>query len=226
MDPNGGYHLVREEYLKIDMHVHTHYSEKCGWTRPKKLIESAKNAGLDGIAITDHDTINGALEVSDFVNDENINLKIIIGEEITTDLGEVLAYFIPDVIKPGLFIDVINSINQYSGISAIPHPYDRIRRGFSEVKEAIRFVDAIEVYNSRCLFNKKALELCNLYNKAMLGGSDAHFPWEIGNAWTVFSTSPKIAIIDKQTDVSGNISNPMNLALTKGVKIWRKIRSI
>jgi predicted metal-dependent phosphoesterase TrpH len=78
--------------VKFDMHVHTLHSERCGWMRPKRLVEHAQEKGLGGLAVTDHNTINGAREVFDIVRDEQTDLSVIIGEEISTDRGEVLAY--------------------------------------------------------------------------------------------------------------------------------------
>ena len=92
--------------MKFDMHVHTLHSPKCGWMRPESLVENAKKKGLDGLAITDHNTIEGAQEVFDIVREEQIELFIIIGEEISTDRGEVLAYFINREIEPGSFAEL------------------------------------------------------------------------------------------------------------------------
>jgi len=211
--------------MRFDMHVHTYHSERCGWMRPEKLVKKVIESGLNGLAITDHDTVSGALEVSDTVKDNDIEIFVIIGEEITTDRGEVLAYFIDREIDPGPFMDVLSEINNAGGLSAIPHPFDRIRRGFMDVEAVIGEVDAIEVLNSRCLFNRKALELCQAHKVPVLGGSDAHFYSEVGRAWTDIPDDPKTSIQSGKTQVSGNISNPAFLALTKGVKVWRRLTS-
>lgn len=211
--------------MKLDMHVHTLHSKKCGWMSPERLIEHAKEKGLDGLAVTDHNTIDGALEVFDIVRDEQMELFVIIGEEISTDRGEVLAYFINKEIKEGPFSEVLAQIKRSGGISAIPHPFDRIRKGFNNVKAAMNEVDAIEVLNSRCFFNQKAFDLCRAHNKPMLGGSDAHFYREVGQAWTEISDDPRACILAGRTRIGGRLSNPAYLALTKGVKVWRKATS-
>jgi predicted metal-dependent phosphoesterase TrpH len=206
--------------MRCDMHLHTLYSERCGYMRPKRLIEHAIKKRLDGIAVTDHNTIVGALETSEIVGD-TMALMVIIGEEISTDRGEVLAYFINKEIAPGQFEDVINAIKRAGGISAIPHPFDRIRKRFIGLESALSKVDAIEALNSRCLFNKKAQILCQNCNKPLVGGSDAHFYGEIGHAWTEFSGAPRECILEGRTHIGGGISNPAYLALTKGLKLWR-----
>jgi predicted metal-dependent phosphoesterase TrpH len=211
--------------VKFDMHLHTLYSEQCGCMRPKRLIDQAVKRGLDGIAVTDHNTTAGALETFEIVRDETIDLMVIIGEEITTDRGEVLAYFINNEINPGPFDEVLSAIRRAGGVSAIPHPFDRIRRGFQGVEDVLCDVDAIEALNSRCLFNKKAQDLCMDHKKPMLGGSDAHFCREVGRAWTEFPYEPKASILQGRTRVGGGLSNPAYLALTKGVKVWRKATS-
>ena len=207
------------------MHVHTNHSKKCGWMRPERLIEVAIEKRLDGLAVTDHNTISGAEEILDIVQDELVRLEVIIGEEIATDRGEVLAYFINEEIKPGPFEDVLSRIKQSGGVSAIPHPFDRIRKGFNGAEAVLDDVDAIEVLNARCLFNRRALDLCLDRKKPMLGGSDAHFYREVGRAWTEYPAEPMGCIIKGRTRVGGNLSNPAYLALTKGVKIWRKVTS-
>lgn len=211
--------------MKFDMHVHTLHSERCGWMRPERLVEHAKEIGLDGLAVTDHNTIDGAREVFDIVRDEQIELSVIIGEEISTDRGEVLAYFINKEIEPGSFPEVLSEIRQADGISAIPHPFERIRKGFRGVEAVMSDVNAIEVLNSRCFFNREAFDLCLVHKKPMLGGSDAHFYREVGRAWTEISDDPMASILAGRTRVGGGLSNPAYLALTKGVKVWRKVTS-
>lgn len=211
--------------MKFDMHVHTRHSQKCGWMRPERLVEVAIERGLSGLAVTDHNTIAGALEVADLVRDEGMRLEVIIGEEITTDRGEILAYFIDEEIEPGPLEEVLSDIRRSGGISAIPHPFDRIRKGFIGTEAVLRDVDAIEVLNARCLFNRSALDLCREGKKPMVAGSDAHFYREVGRAWTEYPAEPKGSILEGRTEVGGGVSNPAYLALTKGVKIWRRLTS-
>jgi predicted metal-dependent phosphoesterase TrpH len=193
--------------------------------RPERLIEQAKEKGLNGLAITDHNTLEGAREVFDIVREEKMDLSVIIGEEITTDRGEILAYFIKQEITPGPFDEVLSAIKRAGGISAIPHPFERIRKGFRGVEAVECSVNAIEVLNSRCLFNQKAFDLCLACKKPMLGGSDAHFYREVGRAWTEISDDPMDCILAGRTRVGGGLSNPAYLALTKVVKVWRKVTS-
>lgn len=207
------------------MHLHTAYSVRCGWMRPELLIKHAREKGLDGLAVTDHNTIEGAREVFNIVRDEQMNFSVIIGEEITTDRGEVLAYFIDREIEPGPFEEVLLAIKRAGGLSALPHPYERIRKGFQGVEAVMSEVDAIEVLNSRCFFNRKAFDLCIAHKKPMIGGSDAHFFSEVGQAWTEISDDPMTCILAGGTRVGGGLTNPAYLALTKGLKVWRKIIS-
>ena len=82
--------------MKYDLHTHTNYS-KCSNLKPEILLKIAKKRGLNGLAVTDHHKIKGALKVSKLNRDKNF--EVIIGEEVTTDFGEVLAYYINKEIK-------------------------------------------------------------------------------------------------------------------------------
>jgi len=174
--------------LKFDMHVHTLHSPRCGWMRPERLIGMPKKR-LDGLAITDHNTIDGALEVLDIVRDEQMNLSVIIGEEISTDRGEVLAYFINRAIEPGSFEEVLTEIRRSGGISAIPHPFDKLRHSaVHPTQDDVRLFDCIEGFNARCIsktYNDLAYNFAREYGLAITAGSDAHFLNEVGNGGVI-----------------------------------------
>ena len=87
---------------------------------PAKALETAKKRGLDGIAVTDHDNIKGALEVKKLNKDKNF--EVIIGEEVSTPQGEVIALYIKKKIKPGPIDKVIKEIKKQGGVSIIAHP--------------------------------------------------------------------------------------------------------
>ena len=87
-------------HMKYDLHMHTHYS-KCSNLKPEILLKIAKKRGLNGIAITDHNVVEGALKVKKLNKDKDF--EVIVGEEISTDAGEVLAYYLNKEIKKGKF---------------------------------------------------------------------------------------------------------------------------
>ena len=207
--------------MKYDLHIHTKYSND-GVMEPKKIVKIAKKRGLDGIAITDHNTIKGGLKTKKY---ETEDFKIIIGSEIKTDRGEVIGLFLYKEIKPGPFIEVIEKIREQDGIIVVPHPFDTIRKKcLRPTKRDIKYIDAIEGINSRVIIkrdNKKAIEFGKKNNITLVAGSDAHFYKEIGNAYTKFKGDLRKAIKKNKTEIYGvrsPIIYPIATFLLKHIK--------
>jgi len=176
-----------EGSVRIDMHVHTAYSHD-SWTSPQQLERILIEKGIDGVAITDHDTLGGWLQAKASTR------KIVIpGMEIRTSIGEVLALFIQTEIRCSEFYSVVDEIRSQGGIVALPHPYNWLRRYRLKLSklnddDLKRVFDAIEVFNARCIlgaFNNKAGELARKLGIPMIAGSDAHTPAEIGRGGIV-----------------------------------------
>lgn len=215
----------------FDMHIHTLHSPGCGWMRSERLVERAKEMGLDGLAVTDHNTIDGALEVMDIVRDEQMELSVIIGEEISTDRGEVLAYFINREIEPGSFAEVLTEIRRAGGISAIPHPFDKLRHHAVHLTiDDVGTFDCVEGFNARCLseaYNVLAYDFGKKYDLAITAGSDAHFLNEIGNAGVITEHKDiREAIMTKDVTIYGHRTMVINHVGTKVLKWGRRIRGI
>jgi len=216
--------------MMFDMHVHTLHSPKCGWMRPERLVERAIQKRLDGLAVTDHNTIDGAQEVIDIVRDKQIELSVIIGEEISTDRGEVLAYFINRKIEPGSFAEVLTEIRRAGGISAIPHPFDKLRHHAVRLtSDDVGSFDCIEVFNARCLsktYNDLAYNYGMVHDLAILAGSDAHFLNEVGNGGVITKRGDiREAIMKKDVIIFGHRSMVINHAGTKVLKLVRSFWS-
>ena len=170
--------------FKADLHIHTHYSND-SLIKPKELVKAAKKIGLKAIAITDHDTVKGALRIAAEYKDEE--LIIIPGIEITTEFGHLLAFNLMKNPKKTIDLEeLIEYIHREGGIVAPAHPFDYFRR-FRFIEENIRYMDAIEAANSSNLrLNtdiKKALEYSEKYNIGYTAGSDAHIINAVGNAY-------------------------------------------
>lgn len=166
----------------FDFHIHSKYSFD-SILEPKKIIKVAKKKGLDGVAITDHNTIKGSLEAKK-IND-NPNFLVIIGSEINTEMGDITGLFLNEEIKSRNSMEVIDEIHEQGGIVVLPHPY----RGH-EVNELGKILDRIElmeVFNARNneLQNRKADELATACKVHTIAGSDAHFSSEIGLGRTI-----------------------------------------
>jgi predicted metal-dependent phosphoesterase TrpH len=204
--------------MRIDTHTHTYYSPDA-ISSPEDIVRAAKSKGLEGIALTDHNTTMGwkrTLEAG-----KKQKLGIILGEEIKVthqdqQIGEVIGLFLNDEIKPGEFHDVRAKIKEQGGIMIAAHPFDALRNAFKLIEEFKRHFNAIEVLNSRTVldrFNRKALEFAKNNKIAMTAGSDGHCSYEIGKAYTIADIDDvkglRNAIKREKTSVGGGRSNPL-----------------
>lgn len=172
--------------VKIDLHVHTCYSRD-GWMNVEKLYVTARRRGLNGLAVTDHNTIKGALELVKIVPPD---FKVIVGEEIRAKEGEVTALFLKEEIPGNLGIEeTIKLIKEQGGLAGVPHPFGSFRRS-RICKDVLHIiigqVDFIEIFNARNLFPQddwKALKVAKEQGLAETAGSDAHFSSEVGRAF-------------------------------------------
>ena len=196
--------------LRYDVHNHTHYSS-CSNLKPEVLLKVAKKKGFDGIGVVDHHTIKGALKVRNLNNDKSF--EVIVGSEITTNYGDVLALYLNKDIKSRDFFEVVEEVRKQAGLIVIPHPFRtsintnlRFRYPIEKIKNEI---NAIECFNARMLpigDNEKAQKLAKRLKIAKTGGSDAHFKFEIGTAWTAFEGEFRKALKSKKTQYEGNIT--------------------
>ena len=168
---------------RVEFHCHT-YASKDSLTPPKKLIAAARKRGVDRLVITDHNSITGAKEAQ--VLDPEL---VIIGEEIMTTRGEILAAFVKEVIPAGLPpVEVINRLRDQEAFISVSHPFDTMRSGGwkeRDLLEILPLVDAIEVVNSRCMrksFNEDARQFAEKYDIPGTVGSDAHAAFEVGRS--------------------------------------------
>ncbi len=168
---------------KVELHSHTQYSKDC-LIKLEDVIRTCKQRGIDKIAITDHNTAAGALKLAKLAPD-----LIIPGEEIMTSQGEILAFFVKETIPAGLTpAETIHRLRDQGAVISVSHPFDRWRKGAWEEPELLKIVedvDALEVYNSRCLFpqdNARALAFAQAHGKPGTVGSDGHIAYEYGHA--------------------------------------------
>lgn len=182
--------------FKFDLHVHTDASD--GIISPEDALTAAKKAGMDGIAITDHDTMDGYEEAKKFA--KKIDIILIPAVEITTALGDILAYGVKEMPE-GTIVEIFDKIHAEGGAAAIAHPYASFRQvNFYEIIETIKHnIDAIEIYNAMTSLedNVKAMELAKKVGLPGIGGSDAHFPDRVGTAFTITNTEDVIEAIKK-----------------------------
>ena len=172
------------QMLKVELHVHTDYSPASS-TSLKKLINRCEKSGINCLAITDHNTIKGALAAREIAP-----FPVIIGEEITSSEGEITGLFLKEEVPPGLSaLATVQRIKAQGGLVSIPHPFDRIRRSVitaAALKKILPYTDIVEVFNARNTFhnaNKAALDLARDSDTLMSSVSDAHTLMEIGRSY-------------------------------------------
>ena len=168
--------------LRVDLHLHSHYSHD-GLSSLDELIERAHECRLDRIALTDHNTVEGALKLVRVAPE-----LAIAGEEVKTLEGEVIGLFITDRVPPFLAPEeAMDRIHQMGGLTYIPHPLDRHRANFrpERMVELATRIDIIESYNPWCdaAANTAAARLAEELAKVQATGSDSHSAEELGRSW-------------------------------------------
>ena len=173
--------------LTVELHSHSALSHD-GRDPVDLLLEQAAAVGLDALAVTDHDEIDASIEAADRAADHG--LIGIVGMEVSSAAGHILAFGIEDLIPPGLSYDeTLERIHEQGGIAVIPHPFQKSRHGVAPhiTEDQLASADAIEVYNSRLFTgrsNRQAERFAIERGLPMTAGSDAHISELVGQAIT------------------------------------------
>jgi len=175
--------------IKLDLHVHSQYSEDAIGS-PKDIIKSLKKKGLQGLAITDHNTVEGGLKAVKIAPKDFI---IIPGIEISTADGHMLALNVEKNIARNLSIqETVEKILEQGGIPIVPHLFRNMSGIKKEKLKTIhQKISTIEVFNA-CSIPKTNLKIAKIakeYNLGGTGGSDSHDPAYAGYAYTVVDTT-------------------------------------
>jgi len=188
--------------MKFDLHVHSKYSYDSNLS-PEKIIKVAKKNGLDGVAITDHNNIRGGIATSRINKDKDFH--VIIGEEIKTEFGDVVALFIREQIEVRNYEDVIEDIKKQGGLSVLAHPF----RHFKSSEKIVKEVDLVEGFNARSKAedNLRAFQIAKKNNKFVCAGSDAHFYFELGRGRTIANEEIEEALRKGDCEIEGKESN-------------------
>ena len=176
--------VIPSDSWRVELHCHSRYSFD-SLISPEAIVAACQERGIDRIAITEHNNIAGAMAIQQLAPE-----LVIVGEEIKTVEGEVIAWFVQEEVPRGLSLaETIARLKEQSAVIGIPHPLDSLRGGSALGLEAtlriIDQVDAIEVLNARCMRasdNTAARRLAQEHGKLMTAGSDAHSAGEIGAA--------------------------------------------
>lgn len=186
--------MSTEVWSKADLHIHSDHSDGTG-SIPQIMEYVSTRTDLKVIAITDHNTIEGALFAKEL--EDLYGIEVVVGEEVSSKEGHVLGLFLTEEIRPGLSaLETIRQITDQGGVAIIPHPFSNQgvfglfgRTEFAEKISDLAF-HALEVYNSvpyLALANRWARKLFpHGAGVAAVGGSDAHMVHSVGRGYTVF----------------------------------------
>ena len=170
--------------IKADLHIHTRYSMDCH-TPLDKIIQRCQALGIHCIAIADHGTAEGALEMQKIAP-----FKVIVAQEILTTHGEIMGMFLKETIPSGISPqEAVKRIHEQGGLVNIPHPFETIRGSALKdgmMDEIASEIDLIEVLNARSPFGRvrrKSEAFAAKHGIPGGAGSDAHRVSEIGNVF-------------------------------------------
>ncbi len=212
--------------MRFDLHIHSNYSTDSNLS-VDDILKQAVRKGLDGIAICDHNTVEGSLRAIQRARELNLSLIVIPGMEISTSDGHLIVLGTREDIQPDLPVsETIMIARQKGAVVIAPHPFKKNSIGY-----AGKDVDAIETFNSRCIFgeNERATEMALALGKPEVGGSDSHLLSAIGLGFTEIdahrSESSVLESIRKGKTRSGGKLIPPNIMIVHAVRaVIRRIR--
>jgi hypothetical protein len=172
-----------KQSLRVELHCHTSASVD-SLVPVEKILSRCKTLGIDKIAITDHNVIETALSAKAMAPE-----MVIVGEEIQTTKGELIAYFVSEWVPPGLDpMETIERLREQGAVISIPHPFDPFRGKDwvpGDLEGLVPYIDAVETFNARCFGKQANLEAADFARRHGLletVGSDAHTLRELGRA--------------------------------------------
>lgn len=189
---------MRTGISKADLHLHTHFSD--GLDNPRDLVKAASKAGIQVIAVTDHDTMEGAWRAREYSrNRGDLGVEVVIGEEISTVNGHVIGLFLEDFIPARLTAKrTVDLIHRQGGIAILPHPFHPYVGKAWKFPRAVELLEEVSFDGMETLnrgeffgspFNAKSAALCREKGMAAVGSSDAHDAHFVGMAYTEFPGS-------------------------------------
>ena len=198
------------------MHVHTCYSSDSSITL-EQLVFYGKRQGLDGVAVTDHDTLEGAFKIastSDFL--------IIPGIEVHSSEGHVVGLNVKETVPSKLSpSETVDRIHRVGGIAVACHPVGLFKGGLG--KRTSRDFDAVEVINSSAIpFNysvRQNMKIASNLGKPKVAGTDAHYAAEIGCAYTVINSQKNVEDIIRA--VKKGSCQPFGRAIPLSLRVER-----
>ena len=209
--------------MEVDLHVHSRYSPDSR-SRPEDIIKRAVTLGLGAIAVTDHDSLEGAAAAARLAPE---SLLIVPGVELKTEKGDLLALFVSQEVRSNTFAAAVDEIRSDGGIAIVPHPGESPKM----TSQDIALADGLEVFNATLSprDNRRSLEYATELRMPGFSSSDAHLVMEIGNGTTRVQDSSSLEELRKalladpvvlKTIRSNVLTHSMNQALlfvSKGI---------
>ncbi|MEP7358906.1 MAG: PHP-associated domain-containing protein [Anaerolineales bacterium] len=214
--------------LTVELHSHTEASGDC-LMRPADIVRTCRRKGIHRLAVTDHNTIAGALAVRALAPE-----LVIVSEEVMTTQGELLAYFLQETVPAGLTpTETIARLRAQGAAISVSHPFDRLRHGAWQTPDLaaiLPLVDAIEVFNARCIYpedNARALAFAAEHGLRGTVGSDAHSHLELGRAVLRVEAAGMPAELIAGFAAGQRVtrlSSPLIHFTSRAAKIWKRLR--
>ncbi|MEM3356977.1 MAG: CehA/McbA family metallohydrolase [Candidatus Bathyarchaeia archaeon] len=203
--------------LKIDLHVHTCYSYDALITH-EELLFYAKKHGLDGVAITDHDTTEGALKIA-----KKTDFLVVPSIEVSSLNGHIVGLNVRENIPKGLSVEeTVDKIHEVGGIAVACHPKALFKGSLGENVNS-KF-DAVEVINASAFpfayTVKRSRKLASTLRIAEVAGSDAHHGPEIGCAYTVVDAEASVEEVVKA--IKKGLCQPFGKAIPLVMRLKRE----
>ncbi|MGD8453964.1 MAG: PHP-associated domain-containing protein [Phycisphaerae bacterium] len=171
---------------KTVIHVHTDYSDDANRS-PAEVVETARRQGVDCVAITDHDDIRGAILGAELGGE----VRVIVGEEVSTAEGHLLGLFLKEAVPPGLSAEeTARRIHEQGGLVLAPHPFCTLcedNLGSTTVALAPH-LDAVEVHNSQNFLpwqDRRAAKFARAHGLPMFVGADAHLKGTLAGGYQI-----------------------------------------
>ena len=185
---------------RADLQLHSDLGD--GLSSIEEILESAERAGLDVIALTDHDDIRGAFQLRDLAARRASPVEVVPGVEVTTRSGHLLALWIEDEVPMfSSLAQALARIHKAGGVAVVPHPLSYLTfsigegalRQLAAYRDDSRMVDAIELrnpsYAGRVRASRALWLNTHVLRVAETGSSDAHHAALVGTCWTDFPGS-------------------------------------
>lgn len=221
-------------WQRADIHVHTRYSD--GHSSVAQVLDQADRVGLSVIAITDHDTIEGALEAQRIAH--RFAVDVVVGEEVSTLDGHLLVLFLERALPPRRpAVETIAAAHEQGALCIVAHPFDWLVSSFGHAMRrhcagTMPFwsVDGVEAFNASLPLpgmNARAAAIAAELSLTACGGSDAHHYSTVGLGYTLFpgrsANDLRHSIRHGDVRVAGRSWGAQHYAAVAGLRAQRKL---